>query len=276
MRFKTYVFDLDGTLLNSKKELTLNTISSIEKLKRHGCSIILNSDRRFTELCNYAIQLNLGNNDFLLCRNGLYTYTGNGKLISKQGFLSIGDVKRISPLSKDGRVSFFTESIDYYCPFHNRRSLRKRIRTLLHSKSRQKELLSPLKKKKSIATDELKLLYGIKIEKVRLYCNDIQKLKEKYSVYPVADDHGKSDVYSKKSNKYIALVQLQRNGLISSLDDLLYFGDDINDKECFINLKYCISMKNAHPEIKKLAWMETDDCDNDGVANAIATIENGQ
>lgn len=273
MKFKFFVFDLDGTLLNARKELSLNSISSIERLKKCGCSIILNSDRRYTELSIYAKQLNLGENDFLLCRNGLYTYTGNGRLISKQGFLNIRDIKRISSFSKDGRVTFFTENFDYYCQFNNKRSLRKKIKTLLHVKTLRKELLSPLNKKKSIATDELKLLYGIKIEKARLFCNGSQKLKEKYSIYHVADAPGKSDVYSKRSNKYIALVHLQKNGLISSLDDLVYFGDDINDTECFMNLKYCIAMGNARREIKELAWMETDDCDNDGISKAISIFE---
>lgn len=56
------------------------------------------------------------------------------------------------------------------------------------------------------------------------------------------------------------------------MDRVLYFGDDTNDMECFKNLNHCIAMGNAHPGIKELAWMITDDCDNDGIANAITKL----
>ena len=273
MKFQVIAFDMDGTLLNSKKELSVKSINAIEKLKKQGCSIILNSDRRLSGLIDYAEKLKLGTNDYLICRNGLYIYNGDRQLISKQGFLKVSDIKSISDYSRNGRISFFTEKIDYSCSFSKTRSLRKRIKTILNMRIRRQELLSPENRKKSIAQDELKLLCKIEIEKARLDCKDVKKLSEKYSVYRVADYPKMSDVFSRQVNKYLALVQLCEKGFISSMDDVLYFGDDTNDMDCFKNLKYCIAMGNARKEIKMLAWKITDDCDNDGISKAISLLE---
>lgn len=273
MKFHVIAFDMDGTLLDSKKEVSENSICAIEKLKNQGCSIILNSDRRLSGLIDYAEKLKLGTNDYLICRNGLYIYNGDRQLILKQGFLKVSDIKSISDYSRDGRVSFFTERIDYSCSFSNKRSLRKKIKTILNKRMRRQELISPKNRKKTIAQDELKLLRKIEIEKARIDCKDVKKLSEKYSVYRVADYPNMSDVYTKRANKYLALVQLCEKGFISSIDDVLYFGDDTNDMDCFKNLKYCIAMGNARKEIKEFAWKITDDCDNDGISKAISVLE---
>lgn len=273
MKFQAIAFDMDGTLLNSEKKISPSTLLAIKKLKKQGCSIILNSDRRLSGLIDYAEQLKLGSKDYLICRNGLYIYNGDRQLISKQGFLKVSDIKKISNYSKDGRVSFFTDKIDYSCSFLNKRSLKKRIKIILNNKMRRQELLSPKIRKKSLAQDELKLLRKTEIEKARLVCEDVKKLSENYNVYRVADYPRMSDVFTKRINKYFALVQLCEKGYISSIGDVLYFGDDTNDTECFTNLKYCIAMGNARPEIKKLAWMITDDCDSDGISKAISLLE---
>ena len=59
MKFHVIAFDMDGTLLDSKKEVSENSICAIEKLKNQGCSIILNSDRRLSGLIDYAEKLKL-------------------------------------------------------------------------------------------------------------------------------------------------------------------------------------------------------------------------
>ena len=50
---KIAFFDIDGTLTNSKQELTKNTIETIRKAHENGIEIVLCSGRTNTYVCKY-------------------------------------------------------------------------------------------------------------------------------------------------------------------------------------------------------------------------------
>lgn len=82
------------------------------------------------------------------------------------------------------------------------------------------------------------------------------------------------DVTDKKVNKGLALSELQRLWNISA-DETVVFGDQLNDLEMLQMAKFSFAMKNAQPEVKQVASFVTDyDNDNEGVVKQIEKILN--
>lgn len=264
--FKYLAFDMDGTLLDSNKTMSPKSIEMIREFRQKGASIILISDRRLSGLTDYANQLYFEKDDFIICRNGLQIYNGKCELIKEHGYLSIKDIKDLAVYSNMNRITFFTENIDYSCVLRKKdKSLIKSFKNMLKNKERRNALNDTGIKKKTVYLDELRLIKDSKIEKARLICNDKTEISKHYSVYRVVENPEMTDVFNKCINKYSALEFLNSNGFIDNLDELIYFGDDTNDYECFTNLKHSVAMGNAHEMIKKYAWKITDDCDSDGI-----------
>lgn len=70
---KMIVFDLDGTLLNDKKEILDQTVEVIEKLKKNGIRIVLNSGRTFNGMWKMRQKLNLMSfDDYSICGTGAF------------------------------------------------------------------------------------------------------------------------------------------------------------------------------------------------------------
>lgn len=70
-------FDMDGTLLNKKKTISLRTLFYLRKLTRQGHKIVLASGRPSRALTNYYKQLHLSTP--LICYNGAYCFSPSDK-----------------------------------------------------------------------------------------------------------------------------------------------------------------------------------------------------
>ncbi|MDH6304124.1 Cof subfamily protein (haloacid dehalogenase superfamily) [Parabacteroides sp. PF5-5] len=71
MKYRLLVLDVDGTLLNSKKEITPATLSTLLKIQQMGVRIVLASGRSTFGLRPLALQLELDKyNGFILSYNG--------------------------------------------------------------------------------------------------------------------------------------------------------------------------------------------------------------
>lgn len=73
---------------------------------------------------------------------------------------------------------------------------------------------------------------------------------------------------NKKSNKGVALRALMNKLHISS-EEIIVFGDFMNDYEMLNLAKYSFAMENAHPSIKAIANFSAPSNDEDGVNQII-------
>jgi len=76
------------------------------------------------------------------------------------------------------------------------------------------------------------------------------------------------DVMNKKSNKGVALQALM-NKLDISSEEIIVFGDFMNDLEMLHLAKYSFAMENAHPNVKEVANFKAPSNDEDGVIQVI-------
>ena len=69
--YKLIVLDLDGTLLNSKKEITERTLKALKMVKDKGVKIVLASARAFHRIKPYIEQIGLlDENQYTISFNG--------------------------------------------------------------------------------------------------------------------------------------------------------------------------------------------------------------
>jgi Cof subfamily protein (haloacid dehalogenase superfamily) len=79
------------------------------------------------------------------------------------------------------------------------------------------------------------------------------------------------DIYPKDTSKLTGIKAIaNKYGL--SLDDVITFGDGMNDLEMIQGVKFGIAMGNAQDRIKEVAYMITDSVNNNGVYNALCKL----
>jgi len=81
------------------------------------------------------------------------------------------------------------------------------------------------------------------------------------------------EVNHPEARKDVALLALaSRLGVAP--DEIVYFGDSLNDLVVFRALHHCVAVDNARPEIKELAWRIAPSNNEDGVARVLAELFN--
>ena len=251
--YRTFCFDLDGTLLNTKKCISEADKKKIIELKQGGMQIILASGRHAHEIEDYAKELNLAKGDFVIACNGQYIFSHDFKCLWKNEFLTKSDLfwfyKNISKTFK-----IITDKVDYglNLPSYKNKSVNNR--------------------KKYLDVYRLIVLPQRRVEKVIL--SSLNKSKESLigNRYMLHCYENIIEIKNKNVNKFTALTQLKAMNEIKDLDECLYFGDDNNDLECFNGLKSCVAMSTAPDILKNQAIFVTKDSDNSGVSFAIEEI----
>ena len=111
--------------------------------------------------------------------------------------------------------------------------------------------------------DDNDLIFGIREEAERLFgggrCNVILS---------VGAEKSWLEMTNARSNKLTALTTILRQIGVQP-EDVMYFGDNLNDVELLKNVGYPVVMDNGLPEVKKVARRVAADCDNDGVAEIL-------
>ena len=79
------------------------------------------------------------------------------------------------------------------------------------------------------------------------------------------------DVYPKGTSKLTGIKVIAEHFDLS-LEDVIAFGDGMNDLEMVQGVKMGIAMGNAHPKLKEVAAMITDSVNENGIYNALIRL----
>lgn len=250
--FKYLIFDLDGTLLDSKKQISnssLNAINLIRQKRKETC-IILCSGRHFREILPYSHILSLRDNDKVISSDGLYVNNAiTGRIIWHGSYLTQTDVASVFKLTKTKCVSIFTNEHDYV--FTNRKMIYFKYKILL-----------AIGKTRAIPLMDINTLPN-NIEKLIVHGKNFAGLQN--SIHEINES---TEMLASGISKYNALLQLERQKQIN-LSQSIYFGDDMNDLECFENLQYTVAMENANSIIREKALYITNSNNSDGISKAL-------
>ena len=268
MKEKTlYVSDLDGTLLNKKKEITGYTAEVLNRCIEKGMRFAV-ATARMPYGCDYRLE-NIHMNIPGILTNGVFLYDfQKGKIISAEEMTEEGAVQVTEAFHRHG-LSCFVYTYDetgisiYYekqkmeeqTQYYSRQAL---VRCAEIRRVKEIKEILPEKRTAYIA-------YSGEKEKLELLCRELDKIEGiRYSFYlNIYNGRYCLEIFSHKASKKNALEKLKE---MTNSQELVVFGDNLNDLSMMEIADRSYAPKNALKEIKERANQVIGGCDEDGVA----------
>ena len=104
--YKLIALDMDGTLLNDKKQISLANYEAIQQARENGVKVVLASGRPLVGFKRYLEELNLISEDeYAVAFNGALVQSSEGSEVISKTTLTIEDYKLLYELSKELKVN---------------------------------------------------------------------------------------------------------------------------------------------------------------------------
>ena len=266
MKYKMLALDLDGTLLNSQKQITQPTVDAINRLLERGVNVVFASGRNLPEMrdirrvldkIRYGIQIS----------GGLVFDFAEDKVIA------------VRPVPFETIMTIIDVGLDERAMIH--------LHTVRDSIARQADIdrmsdfhmgiYQPMFERICVKVDDIKRFAidnGGEVIKVNLYHRSaesrqrsLDRLKH-LQLEPVLAEAFNLEASPRGVTKASGLIELCAH-LNIPLEQTVAIGDAPNDREILQTAGLGIAMGNADDDIKKIAGFVTLDNDHDGIAHAI-------
>lgn len=274
---KTLIFDIDGTLTNSKKEITPLTKNAILKAQEKGIRVCLASGRATWGLQKLVKELKIDEHDGLLISyNGARVSDANGKNEYFRNYLNKDKAKQlVRHLNKfDGLTYVLEEDNHVICRdcFKNTINYLGKPFNVLEYETRMNNLL--IKEVYDIETyiehDTAKVLTYGDPEYLRANQDKLTDGFDDLCAVFSADFFFEFTNQGIDKGSVIKSVLGDKLGL--KLDEICAFGDAENDITMLKNCGLGICMANGQEKAKQAADMICGDNDHDGIALALEEI----
>lgn len=254
---KLYSFDLDGTILNSKKEISTNDLKELKKICERDY-ILLNSGRSFFRLEKFIKIIGVLKNHRIACCNfGSYIYDFKNDVIIYENYFT----KKILTFI----LNYFKEEKDCIVSLETSKETLTNIINTNYSQARIEEL--KLRK--------VNLTEAIQTEKILKVCiiNEKNKLDEfliKFKEYAPKYN------YVKRYDNYLEIYGTETKGsglkkvsdvLGISIKNIISFGNDDTDISLREFTEILIAPANSCDNIIKYSDYLTSDNDNNPLFN---------
>lgn len=265
---KLIAIDMDGTLLNSKKELLDETKQYFKNFhnKNTETLLVLCTGRPETGIRPYLKDLGyLEENHYIISQNGANIYesqTGNRVM---DAFLDSAAIQKWIELGKKHGISVMGAGVDYYYSFDEDPTEWMEFDVKLVSGK-----LKRIPTKESLNTDFYKILLMGDEEQLNEFETFIpQEWRDEF--YVVRSQKYLVEVLTKGVNKAFGLEELAQKLNIEP-SEIAAIGDAANDIEMLEYAGLAIAMGNASEEVKSIADIVTDTNENNGVIKAIDNL----
>lgn len=265
--YKLIFIDIDGTLRNSKREISQRSINIIKKLKDIDIKVVLASGQSVGKVQNISEQC--GASEYIIASSGAEVINcKTNEEISVSG-LSIDNCQKIYELCEENKVGCILHiGNELLLNNYNFNIDNSNIKcTIIKS-----NIVDHIKEQNKTITQCV--ILDTNIEKILKIKNEIDKMNDvkiinqskclTNNIFPLID-HCFIDIAALDASKGNAASKLA-NYLNIPLNDTIAIGDDRNDIELFKMVGYSVAMGNAIPAIKDIANYITLSNDNDGVA----------
>ncbi len=278
-KIKMIGLDLDGTLLNTKKELTDYTKEILTQAIERGVVILTATGRPYT-----------GIPEELRAFPGMrYALTSNGariidreKMDENEGVLTehllpLADAKKALEIMEkydtlqevyfDGQGYAEEEKMQEIHRYHHSPHMQEYARKSRICVSTLEEIIE----QENRAMDKVQGLFADMKEREQAW----QELKQIENLELVGSLKYNIEINAAGVNKGKGLLELGKI-LGISREEIMAFGDGDNDIEMLREVGFGVAMKNADDEVKEVADYVTESNDEDGVAKAIARFVLGE
>lgn len=267
---KKYIFiDIDGTLTNSKKEISIANKKAMSEIKKWGYDIVYTSGR-----CNkYLLDLNKEKSysRYLISSNGSLIYDSLEKKIIYYVRIPFEILKKVYDYCNNNGlvITFNTEMILYSNIVSDKYQNYEYVKLITDIEDIKDKCITQF----VVGSYEYdKMLF------IRNYLDMIEELEivnvsttMKLKLLNTSEGFF-YDVTLKKVNKgkgirhFLKLMDAKK-------EDSIAIGDHINDMEMFDEVGYKIAMANGYQELKEKADFITKSNDEDGVKYALEHIQ---
>ena len=262
--------DIDGTLLDSRRELSDRTIQAVKLINNAGIPLILASSRMPGAMRHLQQQLGILKQP-MICFNGGYVILHEGDSSSTVilntvtiplsiclsiGALAAGTDIHISLYRAD---QWFAPNVDQWT--QREQTITKVNATILPFDS----VMSQWKKTdlgahKVMCMGDERQIADLYSELVKMFFDDLHVYRSRPTYLEIAP---------KTVSKATALRLLMKKRFDSDLSEVMAFGDNYNDVDMIRTTGYGIAVGNAIQEVKDVAKEITLNSKDDGVAIAI-------
>jgi Cof subfamily protein (haloacid dehalogenase superfamily) len=273
--------DLDGTLLNSKNQISQNNVEAIQNAQTEGVEVVIATGRAEFDVRRLISGLNL--NTWIIAANGATIHQPDGSL-----FYSVPmeqkDVHQILAWLEE--ANFYYEAIDdhsIFTPLNGRELLQielDRIKSA-NPKTDIAQLEKAIEKQFSqhgfLHIDSYKEIVNTNqmIYNILAFSFDTGKLKqgwERFQSNPdlalVSSADHNIEIEHRLASKGFAVEKLAAK-LNLSLEKTAVIGDSLNDLSMISMAGHSAAMGNAKEQVKSASHFLTRTNDEDGVAHAI-------
>ena len=265
---KLFVSDLDGTLLNSNKQISLYTKNTLNNLIENGIQFTIATARTPATAIDILKDINI--NLPVILMNGVLLYDlRNEKIIKTIDIRFKTSLQIISILNKNSLNPFLytiyeDQLLVYYDKLSNSAAInffneRKHLKEKTFIKTQ--DYFTSIRNKK-IANF---LVFG-KYENVKKAYEELKNISDItvdfYKDIYVKDNLYNLEIYSNLASKANGIQELKE---YINFDGIVCFGDNINDIPMFKASSECYAVENACNELKVLATKTIDTNNNDAV-----------
>lgn len=263
--YKLIALDIDGTLLNSKKEITSNVYESIQEAKKQGFKVVLSTGRPLPGVTPLLEELNLTDDgDYVICFNGAVVQEVKSKKIIADIDMTVEDFNIIydqifKPFNTNIHISTPTNLITPQETPHKYTVHESNLNNISIEYRSKDDIDESIKFCKIMIVDEPERLEEI-------ISNIPKELYEDYTIVRSAPFF--LEFLNKKANKGTALKALCNN-IDLPIEKTIAVGDEENDQHMIRLAGLGVAMGNARDSIKEIADYVTDTNNNHGVAKTI-------
>ena len=262
---KLVAIDMDGTLLNSKKELLEETKQYFKDFhkKETETLLVLCTGRPETGIRPYLKDLGyLEENHYIISQNGANIYESRTGKRVMDAFLDSAAIQKWIELGKKHGISVMGAGVDYYYCFDQEPTEWMEFDVKLVSGK-----LKRIPTEESLNTDFYKILLMGDEEQLNEFETFIpQEWRDEF--YVVRSQKYLVEVLTKGVNKAFGLEKLAKELNIQP-SEIAAVGDAANDIEMLEYAGLAIAMGNGSEEVKAISDIVTDTNENNGVIKAI-------
>lgn len=251
--------DMDGTLLDSRKQLPEGFSGILRELKANRIRLAIASGRQYYNLRAYFSREEAEDLFFLL-ENGAAIFENEQPLFFREldpsllpeTIEAIRGIRGVHPVVCGLRSAYIENTEEFF------------VRNVKLYYQKLEVLPDVLDGAKSDHICKLAAFDAENAEQRTL--PEMKRFSDRFNV--VLSGRMWVDLMSHGTDKGTALRVLQTRLRISP-EETMAFGDYLNDAGMMHSCRYSFAMENAHPDLKKLCAYQTESNDDNGVLNAI-------
>ena len=269
MSFKIFFSDIDGTLLNSHRDLSELTISEIKRIKS-TIPIILVSARMPKQMYYLQEKLEILKSP-LICYNGALVLTDESIIHSQE--IPLDHIEHLVDYNENVSPSKFHISLynndDWYVEEYDYWAKREENNTKVSPEIKSNREVIKLWKEKSKGAHKITCMGDASIiETAFNYLKN--KFNDSLHLYRSKDTY--IEIANKKVSKLTGINKLLETCYATKLHEAIAFGDNYNDVEMVKAVGHGVAVSNARDEVKQVAKAITDNHYDDGVAKYLQKI----